>query len=198
MDVPPALARLIPREAYSPQWRTLVKTFQAQIEGSNFVDPTAAKLAVFMQARRSEIDQLVARAEALGLALQARSPDLVLCHSDIHAGNLLIGRDGSVSIVDWDNPSFAPKERDLALIGGSSVWNSSRAEALFNQGYGQVEINSMALAYYRCERIVQDIAAFCQQLLSTTAGGQDREQGLAYFLSNFLPNGELEIAMRTG
>ena len=121
--IPPGLASLIPRETYSPRWREMVSTFQAQIEETTFVDPTAAKLAAFMQARREVINHLVRRAGQLGLALQTRSMDFVLCHCDIHGGNLLIEADSTVYIVDWDNPTFAPKERDLALLGGCPVWN---------------------------------------------------------------------------
>jgi len=200
--VPPALTKLIPRETYSPRWREMVKTFQAQIEEIAFDDPTAAKLAAFMKARRGEINHLIARAEGLGFALQARSLELVLCHSDIHAGNLLIGAHGAgahgaLYIVDWDNPILAPKERDLMIVGGCDVWNSAREEALFYQGYGKTEIDPMALAYYRYERIIQDIADFCQQLFLTGEGGKDREQGFMYFTSQFLPNHEVEIAFKT-
>ncbi|MBE3038771.1 MAG: aminoglycoside phosphotransferase family protein [Chloroflexi bacterium] len=196
-QVPAALTRLIPRETYSPRWREMVKTFQAQIEETAFDDPTAVKLAAFMLARRGEINRLVARADGLGFALQARSLELVLCHSDIHAGNLLIGSNDALYIVDWDNPIFAPKERDLMLVGGCAVWNSTRQEALFYQGYGQTEIDAMALAYYRYERIIQDIADFCEQLFLTVAGGEDREQSYQYFTSIFLPNHEIEIAFKT-
>jgi spectinomycin phosphotransferase len=197
-QVPLALTRLIPRETYSPRWREMVKTFQAQIEEIAFDDPTAAKLAAFMRARRGEINHLVARAEALGFALQTRSLELVLCHSDIHAGNLLMGANDALYIVDWDNPILAPKERDLMLVGGCAVWNSPRQAALFYQGYGQTKIDSLALAYYRSERIIQDIAAYCEQLFLTVAGGEDREQSYQYFTSIFLPNHEIEIAFKTG
>ncbi len=118
----------------------------------------------------------------------------VLCHTDIHPGNLLLGANDALYIVDWDNPVLAPKERDLMLIGGCPTWNSPRDVALFYQGYGPAEIDPTALAYYRYERIIQDIAAYCQQLLSSSAGGQDREQSFAYFASNFLPGHEIEIA----
>jgi len=195
--VPPALARLIPRETFSPLWRNLVKTFQVQVEETSFIDPVAAKFAAFMKTKRGEIDRLVGGADALGLALQARSLELVLCHSDVHPGNLLIRGDDKLYLVDWDNPIFAPKERDLLLIGGCFTWRDPREEELFYQGYGQVEIDRVALVYYRYERIIQDIAAFCTQLLSTSAGGQDREQGLMYFTSSFLPNHEVEIALNT-
>jgi spectinomycin phosphotransferase len=196
-QLPPALTKLIPRETYSPRWREMVKTFQARIETIAFDDPTAAKLAAFMKAKRSEINHLVARAEVLGLALQARSLKLVLCHSDLHAGNLLIGAKDALSIVDWDNPRFAPKELDLMIVGGCAVWNSAREATLFYQGYGGAEIDQMALAYYRFERIIRDIAEFCQQLLLSGEGGKDREQGLQYFISQFLPDQEVEIAFKT-
>lgn len=199
--VPPELSRHIPRETFSPQGRELVKAFQAQVEETDFDDPIAAELAAFMQARRSEISRLVRRAEELVLALKARTPELVLCHSDIHAGNLLLGANEALHIVDWDNPILAPKERDLALVGGCSVWNGAREEALFYRGYcfgsSLSVIDRMALAYYRYERIIQDIAEFCKQLLLTTEGGQDREQSLIYFTGSFLPNHDVEIAFKT-
>jgi len=196
-QLPPALARLIQYETYSSHYRELVKAFQAQAEKATFGDLTAAKLAAFMRSRRSEIDELVARADQLGRNLQARSSQLVLCHSDIHAGNLLLGANDALYIVDWDNPIFAPKELDLAMVGGSAVWNGAREESLFYQGYGQVEIDPAALAYYRYERIILDIAEFCTQLFLTVEGGEDREQSYQYFTSIFLPNHEIEIAFKT-
>jgi spectinomycin phosphotransferase len=153
----------------------------------------AAELAAFMKVKRDEIRHLVERASRLALAIQARPLELVLCHSDIHAGNLHITPDGLLYIVDWDNPVLAPKERDLMHFGGSAVWNSAHA-ALFYQGYGQVEIDRKALAYYRCERIIQDIAEFCKQLLLTDEGGANRQQSLIWFTGQFLPGHEVEIA----
>jgi len=55
----------------------------------------------------------------------------------------------------------------------------------------------VALAYYRYERIVEDIAAYGEQLLLTDDGGADRAQALRYFLDQFEPNDVVEIAYRT-
>jgi len=41
------------------------------------------------------------------------------------------------------------------------------------------------------------MAVICQQIFSSAAGGEDREQGYLYFPSNFLPNHEIEIALKT-
>jgi spectinomycin phosphotransferase len=195
--VPPALTRHIKQETYSPQWRESVKTFVERVEDDVFEDPVAIQLAAFLRSRRDQILDLVERAEQLAQALQARSVECVVCHSDIHAGNILIDANGALYIVDWDNPILAPKERDLMYIGGGQGFDGHTAqeeEALFYQGYGQTEIDPIALAYYRYERIVEDIAVECEQIFSTNEGGEDREQALRFLISNFLPGNVLEIA----
>ena len=196
-EVSSELAAMVPRETYSRRWRELVKEYQAQAENDAFEDPTAAKLAEFMRSNRVKIDRLVERANQLALSLRDRSIEFVLCHSDIHAGNILISENDALYIVDWDNPIFAPKERDLLLIGGNAGWNDARQVDLFYQGYGETEVDGMALAYYRHERIIQDIAAFCEQLFLTDEGGEDREQSYEYFTGQFSPGHEVEIAFKT-
>jgi len=198
--VPPALTRRIPRENYADHGRTTVRSFLSGLEDNAFDDPIAAKLAAFLRAKRAEILDLVGRAERLAQALQAQAPAFVVCHSDIHAGNLLIDVNDHLYIVDWDNPIIAPKERDLMFIGGAQGFvghTPPEEETLFYRGYGQTQIDPIALAYYRYERIIQDIAAFCEQLFSTTDGGEDREQSLRYVMSNFLPNNTIEIAYKS-
>jgi len=134
--VPPSLGAQIPRERYSPHWRDRVRTFQSQVEEATFADPVAAELAAFLRARRAEISHLVGRADALGSALRARSPAPVLCHADIHGGNVLIGADGALHIVDWDTLTFAPKERDLMFVGAGifGVWNGAREGGMVLSG----------------------------------------------------------------
>jgi spectinomycin phosphotransferase len=197
--IPPSLGGRIPRERYAPHWRDRVRMFQARIADTVFPEPTAAKLAAFLHSRRDEIAVLVERAEALGGALQPRSLDQVLCHADIHAANVLIDEADALYIVDWDTMIFAPKERDLMFIGGGvgGTWNSAQEEALFYRGYGPTDIDVMALAYYRYERIVEDIAEFCGRLLLTDEGGADRERALQKFPNQFLPNNVVAIAYAT-
>jgi len=195
--LPPALAGRIEQETYSPQWREIVRTFLKRVEGDRFSDPAAVELAAFIRAKRDEIADLVGRAERLARALLTLSPAFVLCHSDIHAGNILIGADDAFYIVDWDNPILAPKERDLMFVGGGQGFighTPQEEETLFYRGYGEAQVDPVALAYYRYERIIQDIAVYCEQLFLSDEGGEDRHQSLRHFASNFLPNGTIEIA----
>ena len=198
-QVPPELKRLIPKETFSPQWRESVRSLQSQVENKTFDDPTAAKLAEFMKSKQTEISHLVERAEGLASELQSKPLELVLCHTDIHGGNILISDKDELYIVDWDNPILAPKERDLMFIGGGidEIWKSKREEAVFYQGYGKTEINLTALAYYRYERIIQDLAVIGEQLLLTDEGGADRERSYGWFTSNFEPRNTIEIADKT-
>jgi len=64
-------------------------------------------------------------------------------------------------------------------------------------GYGAAQVDPMALAYYRYERIIQDIAVYCEQLFLSDEGGEDRAQSLQYLTSNFLPDGTIEIAYKS-
>ncbi len=198
--LPPALLARLAQETYSPQGRETVKMFLERVEYEPFDDPVAVKLASFLKDKRNVILDLVERTEQRAQALQAKPAEFVLCHSDIHAGNILVDSQPAFYIVDWDNPILAPKERDLMFIGGALGFvghTPQEEEALFYRGYGQTQIDPIALAYYRYERIIQDIAAFCEQLLSTNTGGEDREQAFLYLESNFLPKGTIEIAYQS-
>jgi spectinomycin phosphotransferase len=198
-QVPPELERLIPKEAFSPQWREILKSLQAQVEEMFFQDSNAAKLAEFMKSRRREISQLIERTEELASELQSKPLDCVLCHTDIHGANMLITEEEGFYIVDWDAPLLTPKERDLMFIGGGidDIWKTKQDEAVFYEGYGKTNIDFAMLAYYRYERVVEDLVAYGEQLLLTDEGGADRPEAYERFTGNFEPGQTIEIANAT-
>jgi spectinomycin phosphotransferase len=198
-QIPPELKILIPKETFSLGWREDMKSYQAKVESETFTDPIAVKLAELIKSKQSEITRLIERAEQLASELQSKPLELVLCHTDIHGGNILISDNGELYIVDWDDPILAPKERDLMFIGGGidEIWKSKQEEAVFYEGYGKTEINITALAYYRYQRVIEDLVVICEQLLLTDEGGADRERSLGWFTSNFEPGQTIEIAEKT-
>src|SRR5258706_546110 len=131
--VSPELKRRIPKEAFSLQWREIVKSFQVQAKEKSFKDPTAARLAEFIKSKRSEISCLIERTEELASELQSKPLELVLCHTDIHRANMLITENNDFYIVDWDAPILASKERDLMFIGGGIdyIWRNKKDEDVF-------------------------------------------------------------------
>jgi spectinomycin phosphotransferase len=203
MTVPPLIQGMIRHESYSPKWRQAVRALypymESEPEGDKGGDEIALKLLAFMKKHTATIHRLVDRAEQLSQKIQDQVHELVLCHSDIHGGNVLMDGNGAIYIVDWDDPIMAPKERDLMFIGGgvANVWNKPHEEELFYKGYGTAEVNQEILAYYRHERIVEDIAIYGQQLLLSMEGGQDRIEIYKQFVSQFEPQGVVEIAFKT-
>lgn len=194
--VPTSLQNQIRRETYSPKWRQIVRSIYPALESKPLNDEYAVKLHAFMNQNIVTIQKLVNQAENLALQVQQETPQFVLCHSDIHAGNVLM-TDSSIYIVDWDEPIMAARERDLMFIGAGvgNVWNKPREIELFYEGYGKIEINRKLLAYYRHERIAEDIAVYARQLLLTTSGGLDRHENYKHFIAMFDPVGVVDCAL---
>jgi spectinomycin phosphotransferase len=196
--LPAALAKRVPQEGFSPRWRNSVKAFHKQVEQNRYEDPIASSLAAFWLTKRDEIASIVERADQLADALERRTVDRVVCHSDLHGWNVLVGADEELAIVDWDEPILAPKERDLMFIGGGvgGIWNSDQETSWFYQGYGQTEVDLAALCYYRYERIVVDIAERAEQIFGMHGSVEERQKGLR-LREQFLPNNVVDIAHRT-
>lgn len=186
-------------KAIRTRGREGVRGYQRRFINGVAGDDLVAHFLAFWDAHDEEIDSLIYRSEQLASILLEKSLPQVLCHSDLHAGNVLLGDDDRLCIVDWDTLILAPKERDLMFIGGGvgGVWNQPREEALFFQGYGTAQaIDALALAYYRHERIVRDLLEFCDQMFDPQASRDDREEGLRQMASQFEPGNVVAVAHR--
>ncbi len=196
IDMPSRIQEQMRRETFSAKWREAVRALYAHLDKKP-VDEVAAKLSAYMQKHIETIRRLVDGAEELSQKVQSHPAKFVLCHSDLHAGNVLLGDNGALYIVDWDDPILAPKERDLMFIGGGvgNVWNQADEKKLFYKGYGKTEVDLTLLSYYRHERIVEDIAVYGKDLLLTKAGGKSRPVMYDHFVEMFAPNGVVDIAL---
>jgi spectinomycin phosphotransferase len=198
-QLPVELCRQISHERYDPQWRNSARFFLDQVKHDSFQDPIARLLAAFIQEKCELINHMIQRADELAQNLHNQPLEYVLCHNDAHPGNYHVTDTGDIYLVDWDTPIYAPRERDLMCFGGgmSGDQPGGREEHLFHQGYGHIVVDQSALAYYRYERIIQDIAEFCKHILLTDAGGEDRAQSYQYLASSFLPGSLVEAAIHT-
>lgn len=195
--VPPEIAALLRRETYTPRDAALLREVDRRLQGSLADQPYVRTLAAFWKERRPEILQLLERAKALGEALCRRDLPLVICHADIHTGNVLRNGDEQVWVVDWDEVMLAPKERDLMFVitGIGAGLVSPEQEARCLEGYGPALIDVEALSYYRYAWAVADIAAFSSEaLLREDLGADARAAATDWLRSLFAPGNIVEIA----
>jgi spectinomycin phosphotransferase len=196
-NLPPEIARRVPQVSYSFQYRDVVKALDNGVAGPRgFGDPVAAQVAEFWTKHRGDIRTVVERAGQLAEKMRGRGGALVLCHSDLHAGNVLVGAHDALTVVDWDNPLFAPKERDLMFIGGGigGAWNDLRESGWFFTGYGSAEIDPIAIAFFRYERIVVDMAEYGQRIFDPNASASDRLSNLRKLATAFLRENVIDKA----
>lgn len=197
LEVPIAVREKLRKENYSPKFRQSVRSLYDQFNTLLVKDEIAEKLFAYLKQEQKTILHLVDSAENFAQKISSLNPKYGLCHSDIHGGNVLINGNDTLYIVDWDEPMMAPRERDLMFIGGGvgNVWNQPDEETLFYQGYGEITVDKNILAYYRHERIVQDIAEFVEHLLLSTTGGENRKIMFQHFVNMFASKGVVEIAL---
>jgi spectinomycin phosphotransferase len=208
--LPPDLVAIVPREDFRPKAtemaRRVVRHLDSRARSRRPGDEIAERLVIAWDAHRELIDWLVRRSEELARRIRDRAGLTrplrdVPCHADLHAGNVLVGADGGLSIVDWDEVVLAPPERDLMFIRGSAIAGvvSDREATAFEDGYGRSnarEADRLLIAWYRIDWAVQDLADFARRaLLDPSLGTATRAHAVALFESNFEPGGEADTAL---
>ncbi|KTD55686.1 spectinomycin phosphotransferase [Legionella santicrucis] len=199
-SVPTPIQQQLRKEMYSTKWREMVRSFYSKTEFDNSDDKITADFKSFFNQNIDSIQQLVNASEKLSKKIKPGLDNYVLCHSDIHAGNILVVNEEFIYIIDWDEPILAPKERDLMFIGAGvgNVWNKPSEIHYFYEGYGETKVDKTILSYYRYERIVEDMAVYGQDLLSREQNDQSRLESFKHFKEMFDPSNVVEIAFATG
>ena len=172
------LAQQTQREVYGIKWLDAIGKIERHIEIGDYRHAIAKSLAAVWRENAEDIALCKLRYSALGWQLEMLSPPLRICHADIHRANLILGAEGGIHIVDWDDALLAPPERDLMFFLGDG--HAPDEEAAFLTGYGHIKVNAAALAYYRYDWTLQEFADYGERV----------------FLDENLPDEELALALR--
>jgi spectinomycin phosphotransferase len=177
-----------------PHWLDVIRRVQAAIAAGEFSSTFERDFAHLWQERQAEITRIVNRAQQLGRWLLEQSPEMVLCHTDIHTANVLVKGTHQIYIVDWDAPLFAPRERDLMFI----VERNANESAHFFAGYEPKAVNPLALAYYRYEWVVQEFSDFAERVFyANDVGDETRADAVRGFQQLFDPGDVVEAAYQS-
>lgn len=167
LDAP--VVETVPRETFRPKWDGVIRAWadardlDERIASERPADEIGAATQQLWRRNRDEIRAVVDRAEALGTVALATRGERVVCHADLHTGNVIIDARGGLRIVDWDEVVIAPRERDLMFVVGGGISRDlvpPEAEHAFLAGYGAVDVDRTALGYYKHAWAVQDIAGY--------------------------------------
>jgi spectinomycin phosphotransferase len=168
VPLPPAGFESLRKETFDPtEYMRWVRAFETQhLDGRHGDNGPARDLHASWEAHRATIHTGLAFLETLATALRSRTLRYVICHADLHPANLLRDRAGHVFVIDWDEVMLAPKERDFIFVREPQA-------AAFWDGYGQQEIDWIALTYFRWERVIQDLIEEAQQVAFRDDVGED-------------------------
>jgi len=194
IELPMDVAQFVTRETFIPKWSDPAKMLHEQVNKGNYDDPYQKELATFWKNNNETIQTLIERAELIGKRLQQTDLEFVLCHADVHTANILVTQEQELFIVDWDDTLLAPKERDLMFV----LSDDTREEQLFFEGYEEVKIDRLALAYYGYEWCVQEIGDFGDRVfLAKDAGESTKQDAIEGFIKLFSQSDVIEAAFNT-
>jgi spectinomycin phosphotransferase len=188
--LPPQGFESLRKETFDPsEYTRWVRDFEthhlhSQTNGNGSRQALRADWLVHQSTIHTVMDSL----EKLAEALASRALPYVIAHADLHPANLLRGSTGRVFVIDWDEVMLAPKERDFIFV------REPYAEAFF-EGYGQREIEWMALTYYLWERVIQDLIACAQEVFFRDDLGEGtKEDSFKLFHAILTEGGEVDAA----
>ena len=195
-ELPPHMSPSVRQETFIPKWINSIKALNKRVHALGFDDPYQKELAAFWKENAETIQIVVERTEQIGKQLQRTELEFVLCHADIHTANILLTPDQEMFIVDWDDTLFAPKERDLMFVL-SDKRSPTREEQRFFDGYGTVQVDQLALAYYRYEWCVQEIGDFgARVFLEPYAAERTKKTAVKEFMKLFSQGDVIAAALK--
>jgi len=195
----PDVSKLVPSESYRPsRYNVLLRLADACLEGPE--DPLKTEFCALWNSQLESIAELRRRCQALAGVLKSEPRPSVLCHADFHVWNILVGQEGEIWIVDWDETTMAPRERDLMFVVGSigrDLVSQGQTQS-FLQGYGSPNVDDVSLAYFRSAWALQDLAAYGEDIFfSPGLSEESRHESLETIRTMFEPGNIVDIALRS-
>ncbi|MEU7846778.1 phosphotransferase enzyme family protein [Micromonospora parva] len=163
----------------------------------DLADPLVAELAGVWSAVADRLRFLTREVERRAAGQRGRPGSHVVCHGDPHLGNLLLGADGQVWLIDWDDAVLAPPECDLMFVlGGVLAFapiTPDQQRAVL-AGYGTTEVDRARLAWFLAVRALDDISDWTRQALDCDAGAADRGRAARIVRGLVSPLGLVSLA----
>jgi thiamine kinase-like enzyme len=168
-----------PREDFGfPFEDALLKNLQA-LEGITPADtPGKQGLRDLLLPRKGEILRLLDRLRELQAIVRAKDIERVLCHTDLHGGNMMLDAQGALHLVDWENAVLAPPEHDLHFF----EWDDRFVELFlprYERAFRPVRLGDEVFSFYYHRRNLEDLAEWVVRILYENNGDEQDQIDLA-------------------
>jgi len=113
-------------------------------------------------------------------AVRRLPQQMVVCHTDLHGGNLLVDDAGQLSLLDWEGARIAPPECDLALLLQREQPVDSRALTHVLETYpADTPLHLDQFAFFLLRRYVADYSARAARLEQAGVRPEDADEARA-------------------
>jgi spectinomycin phosphotransferase len=124
--------------------------------------------------RKEDLFRYLERLKRLQAEVRSSEVNVVICHTDLHGGNLMTDDQGNLYILDWENAMIAPREHDMIFFAGeSNLWEIFWP--IYQRHFDRVELDFEVLRFYFYRRGLEDVAGYVFRI-EQGDGGEDRDQ----------------------
>ena len=115
----------------------------------------------------------------------------VICHTDLHGGNLMFDTSPSLSassggqlvLLDWENAMLAPPEHDLYfIVEKPEFWDVFLPN--YEREAGSIDLDPDLFGFYFYRRALEDIAGFITRILACEGDAERDREDIAGILEN--------------
>lgn len=159
-NIDPALCPGIPRENFRLDF---CDELIALLNGG--ISHAGERFVHVMEQYQDEISEKTVQAKGLAAEISGLCPQFVLCHTDVHGGNIMKDPFGRLYLIDWENLILAPREADLFAFCEAPYFR------LFKE-----RTNPKSLLFYLIRRDLEDIWEFLRTVLYDGAGKEEQDE----------------------
>jgi hypothetical protein len=165
-----------PRETFDLPFQEALLNNLDVLEGIASADSIGKQgLRDLLLPRKDEVRRLVTRLGELQARVRGTYHAMVICHTDLHGGNMILDDRGMLHLLDWEGATFAPPEHDLIFF----EWDE-RFKSLFlphyERAFRPTRLDREMLGFYYYRRNLEDLAEWVTRILYEDNGDeQDRE-----------------------
>lgn len=142
----------------------LLRSFDTLSGLSENATPGQKSLQEIILPRKTQLTTDLAQLKELQHYARNIYKPMVICHTDLHGGNLMTDEQGTLYILDWENAMIAPPEHDLFFFAGEGgFWELFWPH--YTRHFPTASIDPELLRFYFYRRALEDIADFIFRIL---------------------------------